>query len=107
MGIAGAVAGVGLGFAGAAVIAAVAPKVSATVPGSGASSQAAGTGGPTGELDPATAPHVVAIPLHPSVTIGVIVLAVFLAVAGGLLAGSFGSLRIARLRPAEALGRVA
>jgi putative ABC transport system permease protein len=107
MGIAGAVAGVGLGFAGAAVIAAVAPKVSATVPGSGASSQAAGTGGPTGELDPATAPHVVAIPLHPSVTVGVIVLAVFLAVAGGLLAGSFGSWRIARLRPAEALARVA
>ena len=30
-----------------------------------------------------------------------------LALAGGLLAGSFGSWRIARLRPADALTRVA
>jgi putative ABC transport system permease protein len=110
MGIAGAAVGVGLGFAGAAIIAAVAPKLSATVPGSsGPSLQAAGkvAGGPTGELDPATAPHVVAVLLHPSVTAGVIVLAVLLAVAGGLLAGAFGSWRIARLRPADALTLVA
>jgi putative ABC transport system permease protein len=112
MGVAGAAAGVGLGFAGAAIIAAVAPRLSATVPGpAGASSQAAGqaavSGGPTGELDPATAPHVVAIPLHSSVTAGVIVLAVLLALAGGLLAGAFGSWRIARLRPADALALVA
>jgi len=32
---------------------------------------------------------------------------VILAVAGGLLAGSAGSWRIARLRPADALSRVA
>ena len=108
MGAAGAAAGVGLGFAGAAVIAAVAPKVSATIPGSsGSAAQATVPGGPTGELDPATAPHVLAIPVHPSVTVGVIVLAVILAIAGGLLAGSFGSWRIARLRPAEALSQVA
>jgi putative ABC transport system permease protein len=107
IGIAGAAAGIGLGFAGAAIIAAVAPK-SATIPGSsGASSQAAGPGGPTGELDPATASHVVAVTVHPSVPVGVIVLAVILAVGGGLLAGSFGSWRIARLRPADALARVA
>jgi len=42
-----------------------------------------------------------------SVTIGVIALAVLLAVAGGLLAGSFGGWRAARLRPAAALTRVA
>jgi putative ABC transport system permease protein len=108
MGVAGAAAGTGLGFAGAAIIAAVAPKLSATVPGSsGASSQAAVPGGPTGELDPATAPHVVAILLSPSITTGVIVLAVLLAMAGGLLAGAFGSWRIARLRPADALAQVA
>ena len=47
------------------------------------------------------------MPLHPSVSAGVIVLAVILAVAGGLLAGAFGSWRIARLRPADALSRVA
>jgi putative ABC transport system permease protein len=49
----------------------------------------------------------VAVPLHPSVTAGVIVLAVVLAAAGALLAGSFGSGRIARLRPADALTLVA
>jgi putative ABC transport system permease protein len=108
MGVAGAAAGVGIGFAGAAIIAAVAPKVSATVPGSsGSAAQATVPGGPTGELDPATAPHVLAIPVHPSVTAGVIVLAVILAIAGGLLAGAFGSWRIARLRPADALSQVA
>jgi putative ABC transport system permease protein len=46
-------------------------------------------------------------PLHPSVTVGVIVLAVILAVAGGLLAGSLGSWRIGKLRPADALSQVA
>jgi putative ABC transport system permease protein len=107
MGIAGAAAGVGLGFAGAAIITTLAPKLPVTVPGSsGASSQAAAPGA-IGELDPATASHVVAVPVHPSVTVGVIVLAVLLAVAGGLLAGALGSWRIARLRPADALAQVA
>jgi ABC-type antimicrobial peptide transport system permease subunit len=49
---------------------------------------------------------VVPVPLTPSVCGGVIVLAVALAVAGGLLAGAFGSWRIAGLRPADALARV-
>jgi ABC-type antimicrobial peptide transport system permease subunit len=39
--------------------------------------------------------------------VAAIVAAVLLAVAGGLLAGSFASWRIARLRPADALARVA
>jgi hypothetical protein len=65
-------------------------------------------GGPGGPPAPgSTAPHVLAVPLHPAVTAGVIVLAVILAVTGGLLAGAFGSWRIARLRPADALSRVA
>jgi ABC-type antimicrobial peptide transport system permease subunit len=42
-----------------------------------------------------------------SVSVGAIVLAVVLAVAGGLVAGSFGSWRIGRLRPAAALARIA
>jgi putative ABC transport system permease protein len=106
-GVAGAAAGVALGFAGAAIINMVAPTVSDTVPGaSGTVSQAAVKGGATGELDPATAPHVLAIPLHSPVTAGVIALAVLLAVAGGLLAGAFGAWRIARLRPADALALV-
>jgi ABC-type antimicrobial peptide transport system permease subunit len=44
--------------------------------------------------------------MHASVSPGVIVLAVVLAVAGGLLAGTFGSWRIGQLRPARALARV-
>ena len=113
IGIAGAASGTGLGFAGAAIITAVAPELSATVPGSSAAfSQAAGQAASPGGVvpptaDPATASHVVAVPLHPSVTAGVIVLAVILAVAGGLLAGALGSWRIARLRPADALTQVA
>jgi ABC-type antimicrobial peptide transport system permease subunit len=113
MGILGAAAGVGLGFAGAAIISAFGSKLSAAVPGSSAgfslaAGQAAGPGGgvPHGAA-PGPASHVVAVPLHPSVTAGVIVLAVILAVAGALLAGSLGSWRIARLRPADALSRVA
>jgi putative ABC transport system permease protein len=51
--------------------------------------------------------HVVSVPPRPSVTVGVIILAVVLAVAGGLLAGALGSWRIAGLRPADALARVA
>lgn len=71
-----------------------------------AAGQAAG-GAATGELDPATASRVVAIPLHPSVTVDVIVLAVLLALLGGLVAGALGSWRIARLSPADALALVA
>ena len=54
-----------------------------------------------------TASHTVAVAMSASVTTGAIVLAVVLALAGGLLAGAFGSWRSARLRPADALTRVA
>ena len=40
------------------------------------------------------------------VTLGAVTLAVLLAIAGGLIAGSFGGWRAARLRPAAALSRV-
>jgi putative ABC transport system permease protein len=111
IGVAGAAAGIGLGFAGVAVIAAVAPKLYATAganslphlsrrPGVPPARNAVFPGG--GSLI-----HVVPVPLHPSVGAGVIVLAVVLALAGGLLAGAFGSWRIAGLRPADALARVA
>jgi len=112
-GIIGGLAGVGLGFAGVAIIDKVAPKLSATVPssGGGLQTQVAGGGsgsvaaGPTG----AAASHAatIAVPMSASVTVGAIILAVLLAVAGGLLAGSFGGWRAARLRPAAALARVA
>jgi putative ABC transport system permease protein len=103
VGIAGAAAGTGLGFAGAGIIAAVAPKLTATV---GANTMPE-TSSSRGHFVGGSPLQTVPVPLHPSVTAGVIVLAVVLAIAGGLLAGSFGSWRIARLRPADALSRVA
>jgi putative ABC transport system permease protein len=111
MGIVGAAVGVGLGFAGAAIIDKVAPKLSATIPGSGglgsSQTQSSVGGGPVSRTIGGSPSHTIAVPLHPSITVGVIVLAVILAVAGALLAGSLGSWRIARLRPADALARVA
>ncbi|HEY4853627.1 MAG TPA: ABC transporter permease [Streptosporangiaceae bacterium] len=106
MGIIGGAAGVGLGFAGAAVITAIAPKLSATV--ASATGQRIVSMGPGGgrSFSP-TATHTVAVPMTASVTASAIAAAVLLAVVGGLLAGSFGSWRIARLRPADALARVA
>jgi putative ABC transport system permease protein len=46
------------------------------------------------------------VPLVASVGGAAIFAAVLLALAGGLLAGSFASWRIARLRPADALAKV-
>jgi putative ABC transport system permease protein len=105
MGIIGGAVGVGLGFAGAALITKIAPKLSATY--ATATGQRVETAGPGGSQSfTPTASHTVSVPMHASVTASVIVLAVVLAVAGGLLAGTFGSWRIGRLRPAAALARV-
>src|SRR5260221_3750447 len=105
MGIIGGAVGVGLGFAGAALITKIAPKLSANyATPTGQHFASAGPGGPQ-SFTP-TASHTVSVPMQASVTAGVIVLAVVLAVAGGLLAGTFGSWRIGRLRPAAALAPV-
>ena len=105
LGVIGGAVGVGLGFAGAALITKIAPKLSAIY--ATATGQRVETAGPGGSQSfTPTASHTVSVPLHASVTVGVIVLAVALAVAGGLLAGTFGSWRIGRLRPAAALARV-
>ena len=113
-GILGGALGVGLGFAGVAIIDKIAPKLSATVPsaagGGGLQTQVAGPGGASGPVTgagPAASHATIAVPMSASVTVTAIVLAVLLAVAGGLLAGSFGGWRAARLRPAAALARVA
>jgi len=115
-GLIGGVAGIGLGFAGVAIVDKIAPKLTATIPSSSGptfarSHLAAGSAGggpvavgPGGALGPTTQ----SIPVHwsASVTLAVIGLAVLLAVVGGLLAGGLGSWRISRLRPADALARV-
>jgi ABC-type antimicrobial peptide transport system permease subunit len=50
--------------------------------------------------------HTVAVHLSASPTAETILLAVLLAVAGGIIAGMFGGWRAARLRPADALSKV-
>jgi putative ABC transport system permease protein len=110
IGLLGAALGVGLGFAGVAIIDKIAPKLSATIPaaGGGLQTRVAGPGGAGPVSGGPTASHAtIAVPMSASVTVGAIILAVLLAVAGGLVAGSFGGWRAARLRPAAALARVA
>jgi len=110
-GILGGALGVGLGFAGVAIIDKIAPKLSEALPSSSGAGQlqqtTAGPGGVVNGPAGAAASHAtVSVPMSASVTIGAIVLAVVLAIAGGLLAGTFGGWRAARLRPAAALARV-
>jgi putative ABC transport system permease protein len=104
MGLAGAAAGIGLGLAGAAIIGEDAPRLSATDASAiGSMQQALAPQGSSHQF----ISHAVLVPLSPSITVGVIVLAVIVALLGSLLAGAFGSWRIARLHPADALARVA
>jgi putative ABC transport system permease protein len=50
--------------------------------------------------------HSVSVHLTAPVTLTSILLAVVLAIAGGLIAGCFGGWRAVRLRPAAAMSRV-
>jgi putative ABC transport system permease protein len=101
VGILGAAIGVGLGYAGAAVINAIAPSLSATL------TQATGLHmmTPNGAINP-TSSHTVSVPLSASVGGAAIAAAVGLALLGGLLAGAFGSWRIGQLSPADAIAKV-
>jgi ABC-type antimicrobial peptide transport system permease subunit len=96
MGVCGAVAGVALGYGGAALVAALAPTLSASV----------GTGGGSAGQSVADTTSTVEVTFTAPVTAGIVALAVLLAMSGGLVAGSFGGWRAARLRPAAALARV-
>ncbi|HYK26890.1 MAG TPA: ABC transporter permease [Streptosporangiaceae bacterium] len=125
IGIIGAVIGVGLGFLGAALIDNFAKPLTASVgptTGSATPGGAKTFGGPPGGSFPGggnsngfagrfvqnaeSAAHTVTVHLSAPVTAGAIAAAVLLAIAGGLIAGSFGGWRAARLRPAAALARV-
>jgi putative ABC transport system permease protein len=109
-GICGGIAGTGLGIAGIAIINAVAVPLSAAVPSSTGSNSPTISGSANGvihSISGAPASHTIVVPLSASVTADAILLAIVLAVAGGLLAGLFGGWRAARLRPAAALTTVA
>ena len=133
IGIAGGLLGVVLGFAGAALVGKFSGPLSATVgtntgsatpggsrffgggTGTGGGGGFGGGGGTGGGTNPfrggfqsaARAADTVAVHLSAPVTIGAVVAAVVLAILGSLIAGSFGGWRAARLRPAEALSKVA
>jgi ABC-type lipoprotein release transport system permease subunit len=122
IGIAGGLAGIALGFGGAALVSALAPPLTASVgqatgsatPGGARAFPGGGFGGGGGSGGPGTgfrqllgdAASAVTVHLSATVTAGAVVLAVLLALAGGLVAGSFGGWRAARLRPADAMARV-
>jgi ABC-type antimicrobial peptide transport system permease subunit len=114
-GLIGGAAGIALGFAGAAIIDKVAPKLTAiiTAPTGQHFAQSIGSAGGSGPVSAgpggtfsSTSTQSIPVPWSASVTLGVIGLAVLLAIVGGLLSGGLGSWRIARLRPADALARV-
>jgi len=135
LGLIGGAIGIGLGLAGAELVSKLSPKLSAVVgqttgsatPGGarqfgfGAGGGGAGGGGFGGGggggfgggpgagtfRRPGAASHTVAVHLSAAVSANVILLAVVLAVAGGIIAGIFGGWRAARLRPAAALAKVA
>jgi putative ABC transport system permease protein len=132
IGIVGGAVGVGLGFLGASLVGKFTTPLTATV-GTGNTGSATpggsrffggGTGGTgggfpgggtTGSGNPfrggfsnaARTADTVAVHLSAPVTISVVIIAVGLAILGGLIAGGFGGWRAARLRPAAALSKVA
>ncbi|MEW2283798.1 ABC transporter permease [Streptomyces sp. NPDC047841] len=103
-GLVGGVLGIALGLAGAYVVTAISPGLQAQV-GGGTGGGPGGGGGFPGGPGRRTA-KTLEVALTAPVSVTTIVLAVGLAVAGGLIAGAFGGWRASRLRPADALRRV-
>jgi len=105
LGVLGGAAGVGLGYLGTALIKKISPTLDATLTQpTGEHFAGLGPNGPASSTP--TASHTVPVHMLPQISPAVLALAVGLAIAGGLLAGAFGSWQVSRLRPAAALARV-
>jgi len=89
-GIIGAALGIAIGFAGAALVDAIAPKLSATITEQNGSGQ--------------TSTIAVHLAAHPSPA--AIAAAILLAITGALIAGAAGARRAIQLRPADAFAQV-
>lgn len=107
----GGAAGVVLGLVGVLVINLVSPTISSAPATTAGRGGAGGTGngggmggGGFGAQFTQTATDIV---LHAPLSLWIVVAALLLAVAGGLVAGAFGGWRAAKLSPAEALRAVA
>jgi ABC-type antimicrobial peptide transport system permease subunit len=99
-GVLGGLLGAGAGVGAAALAARLVPALKATA--AAATTNAAGGFFGLGAVAPA-GPTSATIPLSAPVHLALLLAALGLAVFGGLLAGTAGALRAARLRPAEAL----
>ncbi|WP_411085175.1 ABC transporter permease [Streptomyces sp. 061-3] len=106
-GLMGGVLGIAVGLAGAYVVTAISPTLTAQLGGSGGGGGGGMPGG-SGMAGPGrqAAAKSLDIALTAPVSLSIILIAVALAVAGGLIAGAFGGWRASRLRPADALRRV-
>jgi len=105
-GLLGGIAGVALGLGGAALIGALSPTLKATVAQAATQSTGPGPGAFSAFGQGSVQAGSTAVSLGAPVGVGLILLAVALAVAGGLVSGAVGGLRAARLRPAEALRHI-
>ena len=103
-GLLGGALGVVLGIGGALLVDALAPTLEATVTAAARRRAGRGCGGPFGQGAIDTSSTDVA--LDASVSLTLVLGAVGLALLGGLVAGAVGSLRAARLRPADALRHI-
>jgi ABC-type lipoprotein release transport system permease subunit len=114
-GLFGGAVGLGLAALAAWVITTVNPSLTAELAGAGAGGGGGGgrrvLGGPGGESAEEAAAEGTGqgldVGLTAPVSLDMLTIAVTLAVAGGLIAGTFAAWRAARLRPADALRRVA
>jgi ABC-type antimicrobial peptide transport system permease subunit len=107
----GGVLGALLGIGGAALISAVGPTLEASVAGQSPAAAGPGGGPPGGFVAAAFGQGDVTsgsthVALHAPVGGGLVLLAIALALVGGLLAGAVGGLRAARLSPADALRHI-
>lgn len=115
IGVAGALAGVGLGYAAAALISKLASTLTATAAAAPGHTEPQGFVGGTNFKTGQHFFHQIpffgtynSLPVHFSapVSLGVVAAAAALGIAGGLLAGALASWRAARLRPTVALTQV-
>jgi ABC-type antimicrobial peptide transport system permease subunit len=106
-GLAGGVIGVALGIAGARLITAFSPALKATMGSTAAQAGPGGAPGGGGMMEAlGSAAQTVTVQLAAPISLSLVLLAVGLALSGGLLAGALGGWRASRLRPADALRRL-
>ncbi|PPF79523.1 hypothetical protein C5B96_12455 [Subtercola sp. Z020] len=105
-GLIGGVIGIAVGLVGILIVNIVAPTLSGSAAATTAIGGGASGGRSGGGFGAAAKAVATTVTLQAPVTLGIILVAVGLAVLGGLLAGAIGGWRAARLRPAEALRSV-